>query len=227
MPLEMTQNAPRLFAFDEAPSFPTRAALRVLKSDVTMARLIERVGPLRLKPSLAESPFGALVHSIAHQQLNGVAAKTILGRVCALFPDPSRLDPHLMRELPDASLRGAGLSGAKLAAIRDLSEKAIDGTVPGWEELQRLSDEEIIERLTQVRGIGRWTVEMLLIFRLGRPDVWPVDDYGVRKGFARIFKKRVVPKPKALLPLGDRWRPFRSAATWYFWRAVELPPGAW
>jgi 3-methyladenine DNA glycosylase/8-oxoguanine DNA glycosylase len=192
-----------------------------------MARVIERVGSLRLEPTKMPSPFEALVQAIAHQQLNGTAANTILGRVRSLFPDPKRLDPAHCAQLSVEKLRGAGLSGAKTAAVRDLAAKAIDGTVPGWAALHRLEDDAIVERLTEVRGVGRWTVEMLLIFRLGRPDVLPVDDYGVRKGFARAYHKRELPTPKQLLAFGERWRPFRSAAAWYLWRAADFPPGKW
>jgi DNA-3-methyladenine glycosylase II len=216
---------PATAALRRAPAgVPVRQALRVLRADPPMARLIERVGPMRLQPSMTPSPFEALVHAITHQQLNGTAARTILGRVCALFPTPEVLDPSVMRALPDHALRGAGLSRAKLAAMRDLAEKTLDGTVPDWGDLHALEDEAIVERLTQVRGVGRWTVEMLLIFRLGRPDVLPVADFGVRNGFARTYRKRKLPTPRQLALHGERWRPFRSVASWYLWRATELPP---
>jgi DNA-3-methyladenine glycosylase II len=206
------------------PAFSARAALRTLRKDPVMARVIERVGPLRLEPTGLPSAFDALVRSIAHQQLNGTAARTILGRLCSLFPDPARLDPSILVQLPDEKLRGAGLSRAKAAAIRDLAAKSLDGTIPPPEDLHAMDDEAIVERLTQVRGVGRWTVEMLLMFRLGRPDVLPVDDYGVRKGFARAYRKRQLPKPKQLATFGERWRPYRTAASWYLWRVLDLPP---
>jgi DNA-3-methyladenine glycosylase II len=206
----------------EAPAFPIRAALRVLRKDPVMARLIARVGPLRLEPTGLLSPFDSLVQAITYQQLNGKAASTILGRVRALFPNPELLEPAVLLELTEEALRGAGLSRAKLAACRDLAERALDGTVPTAHVLSALTDDEIVERLTQVRGVGRWTAEMLLIFRLGRPDVLPVDDYGVRKGFAVAYGKRKLPTPKALAKFGERWRPYRSAASWYLWRALEL-----
>jgi DNA-3-methyladenine glycosylase II len=206
------------------PALNTRAALRVLRKDPVMARVIEQVGPLRLQTAGLPSAFDALVRAIAHQQLNGTAAQTILGRLCGLFPDPARLDPSVLVHLPDEKLRGAGLSRAKVAAIRDLATKSLDGTVPPPETLHAMEDEAIVERLTQVRGVGRWTVEMLLMFRLGRPDVLPVDDYGVRKGFARAYRKRTLPKPKQLARFGERWRPYRTAASWYLWRVLELPP---
>ena len=172
-------------------------------------------------PSLSVRPFDALAESIAYQQLSGKAAATIWGRVRALFPRKKYLDPRLVLATPDEKLRAAGLSGSKVAALKDLAAKTIDGTVPPGRVLTKLSDEEIIERLIAVRGIGRWTVEMLLLFDLGRPDVWPVHDYGVRKGFARVFGKRKLPTPKQLMKIGEQWRPYRSVAAWYFWRALD------
>lgn len=206
------------------PAINTREALRTLRKDPVMARVIERVGPLRLRPNGLPSAFDALVRAITHQQLNGTAAQTILGRLCALFPDPGRLDPAILVQLPEQKLRGAGLSRAKVAAVRDVAAKTLDGTIPGPEVLRAMSDQAIIERLTQARGVGRWTVEMLLMFRLGRPDVLPVDDYGIRKGFARAYRKRALPKPKQLAKFGERWSPHRTAASWYLWRVLDLPP---
>src|SRR5438093_703472 len=133
------------------------------------------------------------------------------------------LVPKLLLATPDEQLRTAGLSRSKIAALKDLASKTIDGTVPSARALSRMSDDEIIARLTMVRGIGRWTVEMLLLFDLGRPDVWPVDDYGVRKGFAKTFGRRKLPTPKQLIKSGEKWRPYRSVAAWYFWRALEAP----
>src|SRR5207244_2554879 len=167
--------------------------------------------------------FDAQEESIGYQQLNGKAAETIWGRVRALFPHTKRLDPAKILATPDDALRSAGLSRAKTAAIKDLAAKTIDGTVPSGRALLRMSDDEIIARLTQVRGIGRWTVEMLLLFDLGRPDVWPADDYGVRKGFAKTFGRRKLPTPKQLVKIGEKWRPYRSFAAWYFWRALDEP----
>jgi len=166
-------------------------------------------------------PFNALAESIAYQQLSGKAAATIWKRVCALYPRKKYLDPKLVLATPDEKLRGAGLSRSKVAALKDLAAKTEDGTVPSARQLAKMSDEEIIARLVTVRGIGRWTAEMLLLFDLGRPDIWPVDDYGVRKGFAKVFGKRKLPTPKQLLKLGERWRPYRSLAAWYFWRALD------
>ena len=174
-------------------------------------------------PAVTLRPFDALAESIAYQQLSGKAAATIWGRVRALYPKTKWLDPAKVLATPDEKLRGAGLSRAKTAAIKDLAAKTLDGTVPSGRALARMSDDEIIARLTQVRGIGRWTVEMLLLFDLGRPDVWPVNDYGVQKGFAKTFRKRKLPTPKQLMKHGEKWRPYRSVAAWYFWRALDQP----
>ena len=172
-------------------------------------------------PSLR--PFDALAESIAYQQLSGKAAATIFGRVRALYPKRKWFSPELVLATPDETFRGAGLSRSKTIAIKDLAAKTLDGTVPTRAALDRMSDEEIITRLTTVRGIGRWTVEMLLLFDLGRLDVWPVNDYGVQKGYAKTFGKRKLPKPKEFLAIGERWRPYRSVAAWYFWRALDAP----
>ena len=188
-----------------------------------MAQLIARSRRYTIAPSLAVRPFEALAESIAYQQLSGKAAATIWGRVRALYPKRRKLDPKLILATPDKKLRAAGLSRSKVAALKDLAAKTIDGTVPSARALGKMSDEEIVERLTTVRGIGRWTVEMLLLFDLGRPDVWPVHDYGVQKGFAKTFGRRKLPTPKQLLKVGDKWKPYRSAAAWYFWRALDAP----
>ena len=176
---------------------------------------VQRGGPLR--------PFDALAESIAYQQLSGKAAATIWGRVRALYGKRKYLDPKTVLETPDEKLRGAGLSRSKVAALKDLAAKTIDGTVPTARALAKMSYEEIIERLITVRGIGRWTVEMLLLFDLGRPDVWPIHDYGVQKGFAKTFGKRKLPTPKQLLKHGKKFAPHRSVAAWYFWRALDAP----
>jgi len=191
-------------------------------SDVRLAELIARSRRYDITPSLAVRPFDALAESIAYQQLSGKAAATIWGRVRALYPG-KYLDPRLVLATPDVKLRAAGLSRSKTAALKDLAAKTIDGTVPSARKLQKMSDEEIVERLTAVRGIGRWTAEMLLLFDLGRPDIWPVHDYGVRKGFAKVFRKRKLPTPKQLMKHGEKWRPYRSVAAWYFWRALDQP----
>jgi DNA-3-methyladenine glycosylase II len=190
-------------------------------SDPRMAALIARSRRYEITPAVSIRPFDALAESIAYQQLNGKAAASIWNRVRALYPKRKRLDPAKVLATPDETLRAAGLSRAKVAAIKDLAAKTLDGTVPSSRALVRMTDDEIVARLTTVRGIGRWTVEMLLLFDLGRPDVWPVDDYGVRKGFAKTFGKRKLPTPKQLMKYGEKWRPYRSVAAWYFWRAVD------
>ena len=191
-----------------------------------MAELIARSRRYNITPTVSIRPFDALAESIAYQQLSGKAAATIFGRVRALYPKRKWLDPAQLLATPDETLRAAGLSRAKTAALKDLAAKTIDGTVPSGRALLRMTDDEIITRLTTVRGIGRWTVEMLLLFDLGRPDVWPVDDYGVRKGFAKTFRRRKLPTPKQLMKLGEKWRPYRSVAAWYFWRALDAPEKA-
>ena len=186
-----------------------------------MAELIDCSRRYNIMPPISIRPFDALAESIAYQQLSGKAAAKIFSRVRALYPKRKWLDPETLLATPDETLRAAGLSRAKIAALKDLAAKTIDGTVPSGRALIRMSDDEIIERLTAVRGIGRWTVEMLLLFDLGRPDVWPVDDYGVRKGFAKTFGRRKLPTPKQLVKFGEKWRPYRSVAAWYFWRALD------
>ncbi len=186
-----------------------------------MAALIARSLRYHIKPPASTRPFDALAESIAYQQLSGKAAATIWSRVRALYPRRKYLDPKLILETLDERFRAAGLSRSKIAALKDLAAKTLDGTVPSAPALARMTDEEIIARLTTVRGIGRWTVEMLLLFDLARPDIWPVHDYGVRKGFAKTFGRRKLPTPKQLLKFGEKWRPYRSIAAWYFWRALD------
>ncbi len=198
------------------------AAAQLAAADRKLGRLIGKVGPVRLGRDLSDSPFASLAAAIVHQQLTGHAAATILARLRAIAPPAGRLTPDDVLAASDERLRAVGLSRGKTAALRDLAAKALDGTVPGWAKLSRMDDEEIIERLTAVRGVGRWTVEMLLIFRLGRPDVLPVHDYGVRKGFRLTFGGDL-PAPADVAERGERWRPFRSIASWYLWRALELP----
>ena len=186
-----------------------------------MATLIARSKRYDVKAGSVIRPFDALAESIAYQQLSGKAAGTIWKRVRALYPEKKYLDPKAVLKTPDRKLRSTGLSRSKVAALKDLAAKTIDGTVPTTTALAKMSDEEIVERLIQVRGIGRWTVEMLLLFDLARPDVWPIHDYGVRKGFAKTFGKRKVPTPKQLLEHGKKFAPHRSVAAWYFWRALD------
>jgi len=181
-----------------------------------------RAGAFTMRPEPTQSLFGALVEAIVYQQLSGKAAETILGRVVALYRPRRFPRPVDILEPPVLRLRAAGLSAAKAAAVQDLAARTLDGTVPSMARVRRMSDEEIIERLTTVRGIGRWTVEMLLLFRLGRPDVLPLGDLGVRKGFARAFDRRGLADPLVLSRRAERWRPYRSVASWYLWRALDL-----
>jgi len=182
-----------------------------------MARVIKAVGPLQLRDPLDDS-FAALVRSITYQQLAGAAAAAIHGRVLNLVA--GALSPAAVLALPEVALRSAGLSTSKAAAITDLARKVEDGTVP-LHDVESMSDDALVERLVQVRGIGRWTAEMFLIFQLRRLDVWPVDDYGVRKGWALAHRLEEPPKPKALAEEGERFRPYRTVAAWYCWRAVD------
>jgi O-6-methylguanine DNA methyltransferase len=199
---------------------PTLAVAHLRAADAVLARVTDEVGPFRMRLRPAPSIFAALAESIAYQQLNGKAAAAIFARVSALFPRGRPTAGRLLR-ISEEKLRGAGLSRSKLLSLRDLAQKAEDGTIPTLAEIQGMADETIIERLSEVRGIGRWTAEMLLIFRLGRPDVLPVDDYGVRKGFAIACDKQDLPKPKELAIYGARWQPYRTVASWYLWRVAE------
>jgi DNA-3-methyladenine glycosylase II len=192
-------------------------------ADKILARLIRKVGPCTMKPRSRRAPFEALVTAVTHQQLNGTAATTILKRVIAIYPGKRFPLPEDLLATADERLRAAGLSRAKTAAIKDIAAKTLEGIVPTSRAITKLSNEEILERLTTVRGVGPWTVEMLLMFTLGRLDVLPVTDYGVRKGFAITYGRRELPTPKELLAHGERWRPHRSTAAWYLWRALELP----
>ena len=227
---------PRLLTAPRAPRYDARLAVEQLAAaDPKLRRLIERAGPYALKVASAHSPFESLVQSIIYQQLHGKAAATIHARLLASFEAIAGIgihpDPQHLIDCPNEQLRAAGLSHNKALALRDLAAKTLDGTVPTLARIRRMSDEAIIEHLTQVRGIGRWTVEMMLMFRLGRPDVLPVSDYGVRKGFALTFlglkpTKKVTP---ADLPSADimerraeKWKPWRSVASWYLWRACDL-----
>jgi 3-methyladenine DNA glycosylase/8-oxoguanine DNA glycosylase len=198
-----------------------KAIDHIARSDPRFAALIKRARRFDVIANELVRPFDALAESIAYQQLSGKAAATIWGRVRALYPKRKWLDPELVLKTPDETLRACGLSRSKTAALKDLAAKTLDGTVPTRRELVRMTDEEIIERLTKVRGIGRWTVEMLLLFELGRLDVWPVADYGVQKGFAKTFGRTKLPTPKQFQKIGEKWRPYRSVAAWYFWRALD------
>jgi DNA-3-methyladenine glycosylase II len=216
------------------------ACQHLAAADPRLGRLIQRAGPCTLRVASAQSPFEALTESIIYQQLHGRAAATIHRRLLESFAPITGLDPHglplhfhahHLLDCPNEQLRNAGLSHNKSLALRDLAAKTLDGTVPNLARIRRMSDDDIIAHLTQVRGIGRWTVEMLLIFRLGRPDVLPVDDYGVRKGFDLTFGKLKptdkvtpldLPKPDLMRKRAQRWTPWCSVASWYLWRACDL-----
>jgi len=203
-------------------TYDSNTAIEHLQSrDKTLGRLIDRVGPFEPGRRTFDTPFHALFSAIVSQQLSGKAARSIYGRTRALFPRGRVTAPAVLSTAP-ARLRGAGLSQAKVAAVRDLAARYTDGSLPNAGRLRDLSDEEVIDRLIEVRGIGRWTVEMLLMFHLGRPDVLPAGDLGVRKGYQITYRRRELPDPVELLRHGERWRPYRSVASWYMWRATEL-----
>ncbi|HSL05838.1 MAG TPA: DNA-3-methyladenine glycosylase [Nitrospiraceae bacterium] len=191
------------------------------KADPVMRRLIREVGSFTLTPQSKRSPFESLARAIAYQQLHDKAAESILRRFVALFPTKRFPQPAELLAMNEQAIRGAGFSQAKVAALRDLAAKTLDGTVPTGSIVRKLDDEAIIERLIAVRGIGRWTVEMLLIFQLGRPDVLPVDDFGVRNGFRIAYGRRSMPMPKEVRQYGERWKPYRTAAAWYLWQAAD------
>ena len=190
--------------------------------DKSLAQLIERVGGFRFKLDECDSVYESLLEAIVYQSIAGKAAQVIFSRIRALGANGVCATPEELLRLSTRKLRKAGLSHAKIAAVRDLAQKTIDGVVPTLEEAAKMSDQDLVDRLISVRGIGAWTVEMFLIFRLGRPDVLPIHDYGVQKGWALTYRKRSIPKPKELLKFGERWRPYRTVASWYMWRAVEL-----
>jgi DNA-3-methyladenine glycosylase II len=191
------------------------------KVDPVMGRLIVEIGPFTLKPTIRRSPFESLVRAVAHQQLHDKAAESILKRFIRLFPGRRFPRPDDLLAMNVTSIRGAGFSHAKVSTLRDLAAKTLDGTVPTARTIMQCEDEAIVQRLTEVRGIGRWTVEMLLIFQLGRPDVLPVNDFGVRNGFRIAYRRRSMPTPKHLSRYGERWRPYRTVASWYLWRAAD------
>lgn len=189
--------------------------------DPVLGALIQRVGPCTLRPERARTPYQALVHAIAHQQLHARAAEAILGRLMALMPEHAFPQPAQVLALEDAALRSCGFSAAKIAALRDIADKTLSGLVPSRLAAARRTDAVLIEQLTSLRGVGRWTVEMLLIFTLGRPDILPVDDFGVREGFRVLHGLQVQPRPKELAASGQIWAPYRSIAAWYLWRAAD------
>jgi DNA-3-methyladenine glycosylase II len=204
------------------PSFDLAAATRHLaERDECLKRLIAETTPFQMDQDPLQSPYEALLEAIAYQSISGKAAATIYGRIKALSATGRAPTPQEMLKLRKSVLRKAGLSGAKILAMKDLAQKTIDGIVPTLEQAEKLSDEELVERLISVRGIGAWTVEMFLIFRLGRPDVLPIHDLGVKKGWSVAYGKKHMPKPKELLAFGERWRPYRTVASWYMWRAFQ------
>ena len=199
------------------------AACRELATrDPALGAIIERVGGNGFVSRPTRSAFESLTHSIVYQQLSGKAAETIFGRFRALYPGDFP-EPHAVLATPHRKMRSAGLSEAKAKAIKDLAAHAERGVIPSIPELRQMEPDAIVEQLTVVRGVGRWTVEMLLLFRIGHPDVLPAHDLGIRKGLARIQRRRELPEPDAVMRRGERWRPFRSVASWYLWRAAELP----
>jgi DNA-3-methyladenine glycosylase II len=200
---------------------PVEAVAHLRASDAVLGALIDRVGPLALELKSAHSLFEAMLRSIVYQQLHAKAASTILGRVLVELARHGGAKPEALAGVSDAALRGAGLSANKLLAVRDLAAKCTEGTVPSMKEARKLGDDELVARLTTVRGIGPWTVHMLLIFYLGRPDVMPTSDFAIRAGFKKLYKKRKDPTPEAILKHARRWQPYRSVASWYLWRSLD------
>jgi len=196
------------------------------KHDPVLRKLIRAHGNCALKPEKRRSPFQSLVQAVAHQQLNGTAANTILTRFKKLFPSRKFPRPEDLAKVTDEQIRACGFSFAKIKSIRDIAAKAQSGVIPSTRQIVKLSDDEIVARLTEVRGVGRWTVEMLLIFQLGREDVLPADDFGVRSGFRVAYRKREMPKPKELLAFGEKWKPHRTTAAWFLWRAADAAKDA-
>lgn len=210
------EDAESKFSFD-----PEQACLHLSSKDKELKKVIKAVGPYGLQVMHMQNCFESLLESIVYQQLTGKAAATIMGRVKAIYGDRFP-EPEEVLKTDDETLRAAGLSRAKLAAMKDLALKTSEGLIPDINKLEKMSDEEIISLLTQVRGIGEWTVHMMLMFKLGRPDVLPINDYGVRKGFAKMYRLEDLPAPRKLLEHGEKWRPYRSVASWYLWRVLEL-----
>jgi 3-methyladenine DNA glycosylase/8-oxoguanine DNA glycosylase len=201
---------------------PIEALAHLRASDETLGALIDRVGPFALELKKVDSLFKAMSQSIIYQQIHGNAARAIHGRVIEVLNKHGGITPEALINSSDADLRAAGLSANKLMALRDLALKCREGIVPSLKEARKLSDEELIERLTQVRGIGTWTVHMLLIFTLGRPDVLPTGDFSIRLGFKKLYRKRKDPKPDAIIKHARKWQPYRSVASWYLYRLHDL-----
>jgi DNA-3-methyladenine glycosylase II len=203
---------------------PAKAVAHLRRADPALARIIDTVGPFGMKLKSSRSLFGALAEAIVYQQLSNKAAATIYGRIEALYPRARQgfTPAHILRTADDR-LRGAGLSRAKVLALRDLAQRVAGRALPTLEEAQDLEDAALVERLIEVRGIGRWSAEMFLMFRLGRPDVLPLDDYSLRKAYATAFRKRALPSPQALEKHGEKWRPYRTVASWYLWETLNRP----
>src|SRR3984957_6464777 len=211
----ITEIAP--FPFDHLKAHAHLSGL-----DKRLARLIEKTGTFHFKLDTCDSVYESLLEAITHQSISGKAAATIFGRIKMLGTEGRCPTPQQILAATDLTLREAGLSYAKAASMKDLAQKTIEGIVPTIKEAHALSDEELVTRLISVKGIGAWTVEMFLMFRLGRPDVLPIHDYGVQKGFALTYGKKFMPKPRELAAFGERWRPYRTVASWYMWRAIEI-----
>jgi DNA-3-methyladenine glycosylase II len=204
-------------------AFDPKAAVRALmRADPILGRAIRRHGAFALTLNRGGMPFSVLGHAVINQQLSNKAAATIEARLVAALG--GRFTPEVVAAADIAMLRGAGLSAAKASTLRDLAAKSLDGTIPGFRVLARMSDDEIVAHLTQVKGVGLWTAQMFLMFSLGRPDVMPAQDYGVRKGFQRVYEHAELPAPKAILEHAERWRPWRSVASWYLWRVLDAKP---
>ncbi|HEX8871620.1 MAG TPA: hypothetical protein VF758_02570 [Candidatus Acidoferrum sp.] len=213
----MTVNTP-----PQTLCFDLSEAVRCLSErDECLKRLIAETAAFQIDVADAQNPYEVLLEAIAYQSISGKAAATIFGRIKALGQNGRAPTPEEMLKIPKGKLRKAGLSNAKVAAMKDLARKTVQGIVPTHDDAVKLSDDELVERLVSVRGIGAWTVEMFLIFRLGRPDVLPIHDLGVKKGWSVAYGKKYMPKPKELLAFGERWRPYRTVASWYMWRAFE------
>ena len=198
-----------------------QAVLHLAQVDPVLRRLMQKIGPCQLEPHMSRQTYESLIRAIAHQQIPGQAAEAILGRFVPLYPGRFPKAAAVLETDP-ALLRSCGFSLAKIAAIRDIATHTLSGTVPTLAQIKKMPDEEIVQRLITIRGVGRWTVEMLLIFQLGRPDILPVDDFGIRNGFRILYKCPEMPKPSLVLARGSRWQPYRTVASWYLWRAADL-----
>lgn len=220
----MTNNQPVVNPHPPEPDY-SQAIAALIQADAKLADVIQRVGACSLSRDRAAGDlFAALSESILYQQLSGKAAAAIHRRVLALYPDPPHLTAQAILETPDELLRTAGVSRSKVLYLKDLAQKVLDG-LPSLEELELLEDEAIVQILTQVKGIGRWTVQMLLIFRMHRWDVLPVDDLGIRAGIRKVYGLAELPDKKTVEQLGQAWKPYRTIASWYLWRSLELRDG--